>query len=117
MAGITFSLVSPRTQSTSPLPGLGWCTLPTTDIIYRQARYKEPPGRIPSETDHRSRDAEGTRLTSSTTCLEAHNIAGERLEPKALGRNKPVTENDTPLGGKSNQGMNSRRVPREYLRL
>jgi outer membrane protein OmpA-like peptidoglycan-associated protein len=29
--------------------------------------------------------------------LEAHGIAAVRLQPKALGRNKPITENDTPL--------------------
>lgn len=29
--------------------------------------------------------------------LEAHGIAAERLQPKGLGRIKPVTENDTPL--------------------
>jgi outer membrane protein OmpA-like peptidoglycan-associated protein len=29
--------------------------------------------------------------------LEAHGIAVVRLQPKALGRNKPITENDTPL--------------------
>jgi outer membrane protein OmpA-like peptidoglycan-associated protein len=29
--------------------------------------------------------------------LEAHGIASGHLQPKALGRNKPITENDTPL--------------------
>jgi outer membrane protein OmpA-like peptidoglycan-associated protein len=29
--------------------------------------------------------------------LEAHSIAAGRLRPKAFGRNKPITENDTPL--------------------
>jgi outer membrane protein OmpA-like peptidoglycan-associated protein len=29
--------------------------------------------------------------------LEAHGIAAERLQSKALGRSKPITENSTPL--------------------
>jgi len=34
--------------------------------------------------------------------LEAHGIASGRLEPKALGRNKPIADNGTPLGLKRN---------------
>jgi outer membrane protein OmpA-like peptidoglycan-associated protein len=34
--------------------------------------------------------------------LEAHGVAPGRLEPKALGRNKPIADNGTPLGLKRN---------------
>jgi len=37
------------------------------------------------------------RATAVVAWLEAHGIAAGRLRPKALGRNKPITENDTPL--------------------
>jgi outer membrane protein OmpA-like peptidoglycan-associated protein len=35
--------------------------------------------------------------------LEAHGIAVGRLHPKALGRNKPITENDTPVEVQKNE--------------
>jgi outer membrane protein OmpA-like peptidoglycan-associated protein len=35
--------------------------------------------------------------------LEAHGVASGRLQPKALGRNKPITENDTPLEVQRNE--------------
>jgi outer membrane protein OmpA-like peptidoglycan-associated protein len=37
------------------------------------------------------------RATAIVAWLEAHGIATGRLQPKGLGRSKPVTENDTPL--------------------
>jgi outer membrane protein OmpA-like peptidoglycan-associated protein len=37
------------------------------------------------------------RATAVVTWLTAHGIAAERLRAKPLGRNKPITENDTPL--------------------
>jgi outer membrane protein OmpA-like peptidoglycan-associated protein len=37
------------------------------------------------------------RARAVVAWLEAHGIAAGRLQPKALGRNKPITENDTPL--------------------
>jgi len=35
--------------------------------------------------------------------LQAHGIVAGRLHPKALGRNKPITENDTPLEVQRNE--------------
>jgi outer membrane protein OmpA-like peptidoglycan-associated protein len=45
----------------------------------------------------------GKRAKTVVDWLEAHGIAVGRLHPKALGRNKPVTENDTPLEIQENE--------------
>jgi outer membrane protein OmpA-like peptidoglycan-associated protein len=37
------------------------------------------------------------RAKAVVECMEAHGVAAGRLQPKALGRSKPLTENDTPL--------------------
>ncbi len=37
------------------------------------------------------------RAKAVVDCLEVHGIAAGRLQPKALGQIKPITENDTPL--------------------
>lgn len=37
------------------------------------------------------------RAQAVSAWLASHGIAAERLRPKALGRNKPITENDTPI--------------------
>ena len=52
-----------------------------------------------SSTDGSSRaDLEITdkRARTVASWLEAHGIAAARLQPKALGRSKPITEKDTP---------------------
>jgi outer membrane protein OmpA-like peptidoglycan-associated protein len=38
-----------------------------------------------------------TRGNAVAACLEALGIAVQRLQPKALGRSKPITDNDTPF--------------------
>lgn len=43
------------------------------------------------------------RAKAVVNWLEAHGIAAGRLHPKALGRNKPVTDNDTPLEVQRNE--------------
>jgi outer membrane protein OmpA-like peptidoglycan-associated protein len=49
-------------------------------------------------------DLEITRLRAQAVVawLEAHGVASGRLEVKACGRDKPIAENDTPLGSKRN---------------
>jgi outer membrane protein OmpA-like peptidoglycan-associated protein len=42
-------------------------------------------------------DITSKRAKTVTAWFEAHGIAAERLQSKALGRSKPITENDTPL--------------------
>lgn len=37
------------------------------------------------------------RAKAVVECMEAHGVAAGRLQPKALGRSEPITENDTPL--------------------
>jgi outer membrane protein OmpA-like peptidoglycan-associated protein len=37
------------------------------------------------------------RANAVSVWLEAHGVGADRLQPKAMGRNKPITENDTPL--------------------
>jgi outer membrane protein OmpA-like peptidoglycan-associated protein len=43
-------------------------------------------------------DQEITRRRAKAVAdwLETHGVAAGRLQPKAVGRNKPITENDTP---------------------
>jgi outer membrane protein OmpA-like peptidoglycan-associated protein len=50
-------------------------------------------------------DQEITRKRAKTLVdwLQAHGITLVRLQPKALGRNKPITENDTPLEVQRNE--------------
>jgi outer membrane protein OmpA-like peptidoglycan-associated protein len=43
------------------------------------------------------------RAQAVVAWLEAHGIAAARLQPKALGRSKPITENDTPLEIQQNE--------------
>jgi OOP family OmpA-OmpF porin len=52
-----------------------------------------------NENGNSQEDMEITQKRSKTlvTWLEAHGIAAGRLDPKALGRSKPLTENDTEL--------------------
>ena len=42
-------------------------------------------------------DVTSKRAKTITAWFEAHGIATGRLQPKGLGRSKPITENDTPL--------------------
>jgi OOP family OmpA-OmpF porin len=50
-------------------------------------------------------DQEITRKRSKAVVdwLQEHGIASGRLQPKGLGRNKPITENDTPLEVQRNE--------------
>jgi outer membrane protein OmpA-like peptidoglycan-associated protein len=50
-------------------------------------------------------DQEITRKRAKAVAgwLEAHGIAAGRLQPKAFGRNKPITENDTPMEVQRNE--------------
>lgn len=43
------------------------------------------------------------RAKAVTTWLVTHGIAPGRLEPKGLGRTKPITQNDTPLEVQQNE--------------
>ena len=51
------------------------------------------------------------RATAVVAWLEAHGIAAGRLRPKALGRNKPITENDTPLEIQRNERIELAKAP------
>lgn len=50
-------------------------------------------------------DQEITRKRAQAVAgwLETHGIAAVRLQPKAFGRNKPITENDTPMEVQRNE--------------
>jgi len=50
-----------------------------------------------SGTAEDDQDVTRKRATAVVTWFIAHGIAAERLRAKPLGRNKPITENDTPL--------------------
>jgi OOP family OmpA-OmpF porin len=50
-----------------------------------------------SGTAEDDQDITRKRATAVVTWFVAHGIAAERLRGKPLGRNKPITENDTPL--------------------
>jgi flagellar motor protein MotB len=58
-----------------------------------------------SASGNADEDLEITRQRAQAVVawLAAHGIAAGRLEPKAFGRNKPITENDTPSGLKRNE--------------
>lgn len=49
------------------------------------------------------REVARKRAQAVVDLLESHGIAAGRLQPKALGRNKPITENDTPLEVQRNE--------------
>lgn len=48
-------------------------------------------------TEEQDQEITRKRAKAVVVWLEAHGISAGRLQPKAFGRNKPVTENDTPL--------------------
>lgn len=56
-------------------------------------------GHIVSKNGNAEDDQEITRKRAQAVVawLEGHGIAAGRVRPKAFGRNKPITENDTPL--------------------